>query len=483
MTSRKTIEKSDRVLRCSQQSAENEDVTTGLEISEETLDKRIDDRINQRLDDIFERYENKFKVRWDKYEAEVLSKCGVMIDKKVADSASKINEKIDTLSKSVQWCETAIEKNTTGINDLSENLENGTAGVSADSVESLRVELTELKEKCTSLESALAEHKRHATESHKALTLEMENVERHGRKLNLVFEGVEHSEREDCKRKIEAILRHDMQINNLRNPIDIAHRQYMSKDETKVIPIVARFRSVEDKIRVLENSKSQALRDKGIKVRPDNPPRYVERRRYMFKFLSSAKSTDPSARVVGDKLKYNGRFYTADNIHTAQIAAAEHTTTTDSQVRFYGQLSPFSNFYRAGFSLLGVDYNCVEQALMYNRAMNANDRRMAFLIKRETNPATMKRLGNRYRPTSDAAKKQEHEFLADAVYQKFAENNDLKQELLNTGEKLLLECNPYDLEYSTGLAADNPMLDNLEFTGKNVLGKILRDVRNKLHQN
>lgn len=103
MTSRKTIEKSDRVLRCSQQSGESEDVTTGLEISEETLDKRIDDRINQRLDDIFERYENKFKVRWDKYEAEVLSKCGVMIDKKVADSASKINEKIDTLSKSVQW--------------------------------------------------------------------------------------------------------------------------------------------------------------------------------------------------------------------------------------------------------------------------------------------------------------------------------------------------------------------------------------------
>ena len=75
---------------------------------------------------------------------------------------------------------------------------------------------------------------------------------------------------------------------------------------------------------------------------------------------------------------------------------------------------------------------------------------------------------------------QEVGIVRQAIAQKFTSNEDLRQILLATGEKALLECNPYDDFYATGLKADDKKLDNQEYHGKNILGKILEETRGKL---
>ena len=44
----------------------------------------------------------------------------------------------------------------------------------------------------------------------------------------------------------------------------------------------------------------------------------------------------------------------------------------------------------------------------------------------------------------------------------------------------MMKCNPYDKRYSTGLKMDDPNLDELDYSGRNIMGSILELVRQKL---
>ena len=63
-------------------------------------------------------------------------------------------------------------------------------------------------------------------------------------------------------------------------------------------------------------------------------------------------------------------------------------------------------------------------------------------------------------------------------YLKYTQNDDLKQKLLDTKNKVLVEASPIDRIWGVGLAANNPLiLDEKNWTGRNLLGKSLMKVR------
>ena len=458
-------------MRSSQKQAENDGV---LDMPKDALSRKIDERIDSRLEEILSKYEDKLEKRWKKYEKNVISKIEPIIDSKIATATDQMQAEITSLSSTVDACKAETLANSAEIKELRSSTPTDT-----QNADTIQEEINKLKAKCTSLEAQLHEHKRMSQAESKEVASKIEAVEYHSRKLNLVFEGVHFNEGENCKHKIEAIIHQTMHL-EMPGVIDVAHRQYNAREMSNKVPVVVRFKTLEAKQRVLQNSK--ALKDTNISLRMDVPAAYSEKRSYMFKFLKSALAVDPNAVVVRDRLRFNKRMYTMDTIDTVKFTDEEHTIETESQVRFYGMLSPFSNFYKCKFTMNGLQFTCVEQALMYFRARNHDDHYTAYKIKHEKNPAVIKRLGNRYKPTTSEASARERAFLERAVMAKFSSNDDLKQALINTNQKTMLECNPYDSVYSTGMKTDDPKLDTLEFTGANIMGQILEKTRAQLQE-
>ena len=452
--------------------------------TDDALDKRIQMAIDRHLDDIFKRHTASFEERWKTYEQNVVSTILPVVDQKIDAAKTELSDEIANVKLTADESKATADKNKSDIEQLTtavDNLAHGESNISTTSQDGTQhVNVDELNAKIKALEMQLEEQKRVTSDAQKQLWSKIENVELHGRKLNLLFDGIKPSAGENCKQLIKVIIKDDMHIDT-PGLVDVAHRQYRSEDASKIIPIVVRLTTLEAKQLVLKNGK--LLSSKKIYIRPDMPQSYVERRTYLAKYLRTARQTDDRAKLVGDRLLFNKKRYSADTIHTANLTSSEHTSATEHQIRFYGHYSPFSNFYRCHFKLFGREYNCVEQALMVHRARRNYDHYTAQQILCENNPAAMKRLGNRYSPRNETEWNAELTFLREAVHQKFATNTNLRKELLDTGSRDILECNPYDRTYSTGLAMDDPKLDNLAFHGSNLMGKILEETRSKLMSN
>lgn len=67
------------------------------------------------------------------------------------------------------------------------------------------------------------------------------------------------------------------------------------------------------------------------------------------------------------------------------------------------------------------------------------------------------------------------------VFAKFSQNENLKQQLIDTGSRIIAEASPYDKIWGIGLSEDNPMaLDSTKWIGQNLLGEVLMTVRRNL---
>jgi ribA/ribD-fused uncharacterized protein len=64
---------------------------------------------------------------------------------------------------------------------------------------------------------------------------------------------------------------------------------------------------------------------------------------------------------------------------------------------------------------------------------------------------------------------------------KYSQNKELKDELLKTKNLILVEVNPRDRIWGIGLGADDDrILNTNSWKGKNLLGKVLMQVRKEL---
>ena len=71
-----------------------------------------------------------------------------------------------------------------------------------------------------------------------------------------------------------------------------------------------------------------------------------------------------------------------------------------------------------------------------------------------------------------------------ANYAKFTQNLNLKEKLLKTGKKIIVECSPYDNIWGNGLDITNTLKTSPEnWKGTNKLGRILMVVRDNIMNN
>lgn len=120
--------------------------------------------------------------------------------------------------------------------------------------------------------------------------------------------------------------------------------------------------------------------------------------------------------------------------------------------------------------------------MMYKKAKLFGATEMADLILAETEPSRQQQLG-RTAQGFNRSIWDIHKFgiVWYGNYLKFTQHQDLRERLLKTGDKILVEASPTDLIWGVGLQADDDsILNPANWKGLNLLGNALMSVRSVL---
>ena len=191
-----------------------------------------------------------------------------------------------------------------------------------------------------------------------------------------------------------------------------------------------------------------------------------------------------SSRLDGDKLVINGRRYGKINLHQLpdklkpmKVSTKENPDT----IRFFGELCPFSNFYRAEFIWNGHIYHCLEQYIQHQKAKYCGDTAAANDIMSCKTALQCKRASKNIENYNSEEWIKYAEFKCiKGLLAKFDQNPKLKTILLNTNSKTLVECS-WDKVWGTGCPINRPdCLDAENWESPGLLGTLLMAIHEKL---
>jgi ribA/ribD-fused uncharacterized protein len=149
---------------------------------------------------------------------------------------------------------------------------------------------------------------------------------------------------------------------------------------------------------------------------------------------------------------------------------------------FFHSASPFSQWTPCTFEVDGVTYNCAEQFMMAEKARVFKDEEARELILKETSPKKQKAIGRKVKNyDNDVWEKERYEVVKKGNFHKFTQNEEMKKALLDTADKTIAEASPFDRIWGIGLGKTHKdAYDMTKWRGRNLLGKILMDIRDEL---
>ena len=144
-----------------------------------------------------------------------------------------------------------------------------------------------------------------------------------------------------------------------------------------------------------------------------------------------------------------------------------------------------SNWYPATFTLNGISFTSVEQYMMYQKAVAFDDKEIAKQILATEDVAKIKTLGRKVKNYDDNYWNGIRQIVVyRGLYAKFAQNKELKEQLINTGDAILAECAVKDTIWGIGLSMrSRDRLDRSKWKGQGLLGYTLMMVREELKEN
>ncbi|WP_219414910.1 NADAR family protein [Pseudonocardia nigra] len=183
---------------------------------------------------------------------------------------------------------------------------------------------------------------------------------------------------------------------------------------------------------------------------------------------------------------------TVDGVRTLDaLRELVHGGAAPEYLLFYGHsplksgrigASCLSQWWRAEFVVDGERYFTAEHFMMASKAELFGDHEAAGKIRAEPEPKGAKILGREVRGFEAGAwERQRFDIVVDGNLAKFGQHRDLREFLLSTGDKVLVEASKTDLVWGSGLARDEKNARNPDYwRGQNLLGFALMEVREQL---
>ena len=157
----------------------------------------------------------------------------------------------------------------------------------------------------------------------------------------------------------------------------------------------------------------------------------------------------------------------------------------ENVVAFYGASSPLSNFYPVTVSVFGKLYTTSEHAYQYCKVNYFNRPELMDKIEAAPTPLEAKRMTNKIEilPRDKADwEKQALNDMYEICLRKVWQNEDVKRNLLATGDRLIVEAS-LDTFWGVGVKlTDFQVLNTAKHTGRNALGEIWMSLRDLVRQ-
>ncbi|MFI7670577.1 NADAR family protein [Nocardia sp. NPDC049526] len=152
-----------------------------------------------------------------------------------------------------------------------------------------------------------------------------------------------------------------------------------------------------------------------------------------------------------------------------------------------GSIGPgcLSQWWPASFVVDGLTYATAEHYMMWGKAMAFGDTEVAEQVLAAGHPKQSKDLGRMVRGFNEIIwDARRFDIVVAGNVAKFGQHEELKQYLLGTGNRVLVEASPIDRVWGIGLAADDPRAENpAAWRGLNLLGFALMAARAQLGAN
>ncbi|MCD0464614.1 NADAR family protein [Flavobacterium sp. ENC] len=142
----------------------------------------------------------------------------------------------------------------------------------------------------------------------------------------------------------------------------------------------------------------------------------------------------------------------------------------------------FSQWWLSSFVVDNITYKTAEHWMMAKKAELFNDKVIFEKIIQANSPAEAKKLGREVKNYVDTVwLENRYDIVRQGNFYKFSQNGALKEFLIQTNERILVEASPVDPIWGIGMAADHKDAPNPEkWKGLNLLGFALMEVRDEL---
>ncbi|MER6915409.1 NADAR family protein [Streptomyces sp. NPDC000594] len=154
--------------------------------------------------------------------------------------------------------------------------------------------------------------------------------------------------------------------------------------------------------------------------------------------------------------------------------------------RWDGEVGPscLSQWWPSPFLVDGVEYATAEHWMMAAKARLFGDAEAERVVLAARTPAEAKKAGRLVRGFDETVWKRERfGIVSTGSVHKFAHHGELREFLLTTGDRVLVEASPRDRIWGIGLTADDERTgDPARWRGLNLLGFALMAAREELRE-
>lgn len=141
-----------------------------------------------------------------------------------------------------------------------------------------------------------------------------------------------------------------------------------------------------------------------------------------------------------------------------------------------------SQWWPAPFTADGVEYPTAEHWMMASKARIFGDADAEQRVLRSAHPRQAKSVGRTVRGFDEAVwARERYAVVVEGSVRKFGQHGELREYLLGTNNRVLVEASPLDRVWGAGLSADDERLrDPRTWRGENLLGFALMAARSRL---
>jgi len=322
-------------------------------------------------------------------------------------------------------------------------------------------------------------------------------LENYSRRSNVIIRGIKEEENESlmsCENKARDFFKQQLQLDgNTVNDLKFVrcHRMggtYRKQNQrtSQIRPIIVRFQNYSDKLLIWSARSKISAENMFLSENFSGDTEY--NRRNLYPIFKKAKSMDKYRTQVslnGDVLVVKSVPYTVQNLLDLpeDLQPIQFSERSNDRYLVFGGIHsvyhPLSNWYPCDIRHQGHCFKSIEQAYQYSKAVYVKDTASARSLLYTSDPRAAKDLGSKVsglRGSTWDTKK--YEIMTELVKKKFTDHPELKIALLKTENKTLVESGR-DTQYAIGLPiTSKDIFHEGKWTGKNMLGKILCDVRN-----